>query len=675
MGWSGLERNKLDYILTDLLPVEISELFSFSQLYTFLLKKENQKILDALIQEIKQNKAQSSSRMFENGWSTKPLKYKILKGTDTMREMSVIQPFSALNLFLFIECYQKEILNYFEKHHDYSIRYHKKSTDLYYKAKSGRVTQYFQDQSFRAGRGAIQQAGNYFKIGPFESINSFADSRVWRMCNFKYKYYAKLDYKACFDSIYTHAFTWIIERNVVDAKDAVNSHLLVTIDRILQNINGRSSNGIVVGPEFSRMMAEVLLQHIDNLISVSLSKENIIYNVDYVAFRYVDDIFLFANQPQVLEQILSKYKMIGERYLLRLNELKLTKGSTPCLPKEWLEKTRQLSDIIGNFFYQGKKSDYDKLPEDEQFIVKTEFISVDRIKDEIAVLVKEHSEDRRTIVSFLLSTLLNNISKKKNGYTLFGKQRLGKALLLIDMALYVYAFYPSFDQARKIISIIAYMNSEIDFKGDDKAHTKLSRTINRYSFVFGSGNIFDLCDWFPFFYEYNIVLDTKTENHLIKAAEECNDPIIWANLLLYSQYYQPFFNELSKKVENIVERQILRISDKEPMMQVEFWYILIFHNCPYISTTLRQKMSDIINDIKTKAGGGKGKKLFPSAVTTQLICDFLEQCSPSGNKPEESLFNWKGIKNFADQITYRTYQRTIFKRYRKNTYGLYASLD
>ena len=45
------------------------------------------------------------------------------------------------------------------------------------------------------------------------------------------------------------------------------------------------------------------------------------------------------------------------------------------------------------------------------------------------------------------------------------------------------------------------------------------------------------------------------------------------------------------------------------------------------------------------------------------------------NKPEESLFNWKGIKNFADQITYRTYQRTVFKRYRKNTYGLYASLD
>lgn len=38
MGWSGLERNKLDYILTDLLPVEISELFSFSQLYTWSIQ-------------------------------------------------------------------------------------------------------------------------------------------------------------------------------------------------------------------------------------------------------------------------------------------------------------------------------------------------------------------------------------------------------------------------------------------------------------------------------------------------------------------------------------------------------------------------------------------------------------------------------------------------------------
>lgn len=43
MGWNGLERNRLDYILTDLLPVELSELFSFSQFYSFLLQKKSTK--------------------------------------------------------------------------------------------------------------------------------------------------------------------------------------------------------------------------------------------------------------------------------------------------------------------------------------------------------------------------------------------------------------------------------------------------------------------------------------------------------------------------------------------------------------------------------------------------------------------------------------------------------
>ena len=673
MGWKGLERNKLDYILTDLLPVEISELFSFSQFYNFLLEKGKQKELNNLISTMRKNKAEGK-QMFVSNWSTRPLKYRILKGNGTMREMSVIQPFSAINLYLFIECCQKEILNYFEKNHIFSIRYHRKCTDLYYKARFGKSIQYFHSQEQHSGKRVIQQTANYYRIFPFESINSFTGSRAWRMCNFKYKYYAKLDYKACFDSIYTRAFSWIIERNVNDAKDANNSNLFITIDRILQNINGRSSNGIVVGPEFSRMIAEILLQHIDNETLMSLKKEGVTYNKNYVVFRYVDDIFIFAEQPQILEDIISKYRTIGEKYLLRINDLKLVKGTTPCLPKEWLEKTRQLSDIIGNFFFQGKKAEYDSLPEGKKFLVKTEFIFVDKIKDDVAALIKQNADDGRTIVSFLLSTLLNYISKKKNGYMLFGEQKsaLNRAMLLLDMALYIYAYYPSFDQTRKIISIITYMDKEINFKSDEKAKDRLRKVISRYNFIFRSGNIFDLCDWFPFLLKYGISLDSKTENALIHEAEEGNNPIIWANLLLYSQYYKPFFDELLKKVETITEKQISKITDKQPMMQVEFWYVLIFHNCPYISYPLRNSINGIISKLKPSSSSQN----TPSEKVVKLIFDFLEQVSPeSGNKPKESLFDWNGISNFGSQVTYRTYQRTIFKRYRKNTYWLHTSLD
>ena len=672
MGWNGLERNKLDYILTDLLPVETSGLFSYYQFYKFLLKKDNQKILEEMIEQIKESRANNEA-MFKNGWSTKPLKYRVLKGSTTKREMSIIQPLSVINLFLFIECYQKDILNYLKKHHEYSIRYYKKNTSLYYKSTSKRVIQYFQKSACRSARESIQQFGNYFKITPFESINSFAESRIWRISNFKYKYYAKLDYKACFDSIYTHAFTWAIERNVVDAKGATNSNLFIALDRVLQNINGKSSNGIVVGPEFSRMVAEVLLQHIDSEIYIALSKEGILYDNDYVAFRYVDDIFLFANQPNVLEKIIGEYKIIGEHYLLRLNELKIEQGNTPYLPKAWLGKTRQLSDKIANFFYQGKKNDFDNLPDEEKFLVKTEFFSIDRIKDEIAIIIKNYPDDKRTIVSFLLSTLLNNIGKKKDGYMLFSKKGSKKSLLLIDLALYIYAFFPSFEQTRKIISIISYMNSEISFKEDESNREKLSSLINRYAFVFRSGNLFDLCDWFPFLYEYKIQLDTITEAYLIKAAEECNNPIIWGNVLIYTQYYKSFSDEVCAKLEKIIEKQLLKISDTQEELQVEFWYILIFHNCPYISVALRDKMSQKINDMKQRISGKERDK--PSKKATIIICEFLEQQSANGQKPKESFFNWSGSTNFGNQVTYRTYQRTFFKKYGKNKYGLYASLN
>ncbi len=671
MGWKGLERNKLDYLLTDMLPVEVSELFSFSQFYSFLLNKSNQKRLNSVVELIKKNKAEALKKLFDQGWGTKPLKYNILKGSNSYREMSVINPMSALNVFLFIEVYQKEILDYFEKEHCFSIRYHKKNTALYYKTKNGKYTDYFQKQINTVNRNFIQQTGSYYKISPFESINSFAGSRLWRMCNFKYKMCAKVDYKSCFDSIYTHSYAWIIERNIIDSKDAKNSHLFLTIDRILQNINGRSSNGIIVGPEFSRMIAEILLQRIDVEVMTSLSNQGLIYNQHYIAFRYVDDIFLFADEQNTVDAFIQTLRQCANKYLLHLNELKLTTDKTPWLPKEWLDKVRVLSDTISNWFYQGKKSEFDKLEEDKRFLVKSEYASIDRLKDEIAVLIKNHNDDKRTVVSFLLSTLLNNISKKKDGYTLFGKNQSGRAFLLIDMALYIYAFYPSFDQTRKIISIISYIDKELNFKSDINTKKKLKNTLERYSFIFQSGNLPDLCDWLPLLVEYEIYFDTDTEKYWMETAKKENNPIILANLLLYTKYNERLFDAFLREIDDILVDQIDKISIKEALMHEEFWYVLVFHNCPYISIPTKDLIKKLISDVKAFGG----TTIDPSREMKNLLCEFLEVESSLGNKPDNSFFNWKGTRDFGNIVTYRTYQRTVFKKYRKNTHALYASLD
>ena len=143
MGWKGIERNKVDFILTDLLPVEISELFSFSQFYLFLMEKKQREVIEQIINTLRIHKSKGDKVMLEHGWGAQPLKFNILKTKKTLREMSIVHPFSAINLFLFMECYQKDLLNYFENNHYFSIRYHKKNTDLYYKSKSKQATNYF----------------------------------------------------------------------------------------------------------------------------------------------------------------------------------------------------------------------------------------------------------------------------------------------------------------------------------------------------------------------------------------------------------------------------------------------------------------------------------------------------------------------------------------------------
>ena len=216
------------------------------------------------------------------------------------------------------------------------------------------------------------------------------------------------------------------------------------------------------------------------------------------------------------------------------------------------------------------------------------------------------------------------------------------------------------------------MDDEIDFRNDIDGTKRLKDVINRYAFIFQRGNIFDLCDWLPFFNEYNISLIVEAENALIEKADIAGDPIIWANILLYSKYYEPFSVEIQSKICKVIESQISKISSNDVMLHKEFWYILIFHNCPHIPVALRNTMDAIVNTLSVAATASANN---PSSTAIKLVCDYLLRQSPNGNKPTESFFNWNNIMGIGAQITYRTYQRTIFKQYRRSKHGLYASID
>lgn len=658
---NNIERNKIDYLLTDIMPVEISELFSYGKFYEFLL--ENQRELDSIVDDIMKTKSQGEKLPFNGGaWASTPLKYNILKGVDGSREINLTQPISALNIYFFIECYQKEILSFLENNSYFSLRYHRKNNDLFYKRRTNRLTEYFAKTSRKIDKSVLQQTGAYFKIHKYNSVSSFTNSRLWQQCNFKYKYFAKVDYKSCFDSIYTHAYKWIIERNTIDSKEAKNSNLFIVIDRILQNINGKSSNGVIVGPEFSRMVAEILLQHIDKEILQTLQSKGLVVSKDFRIFRYVDDIYIFANTPIVIDTVIKTIELTAQKYLLHLNEFKYYTTETPVVLNNWIEKTRVFADKISDLFF--KKRELHEKKEELDYLVKNGYISLDRLKNEFSLLMTEFPKDRRFIVSYILSTLLNNISNKKDGYKLFDKDKTGRAYIFLELALFAYSFCPCFDHTQKILSMIVYFDDELKFKNEDKNHKKLLALIRRYSFIFEQANLNDICNWFVFFYEYKISLLRHSEDIIFEKIVDENNPILWANYLIYSQYSNSYNAFVLTELEKVVDINITQMIPFEPLLQKEFWYVLIYCNCPYLSQSLKAKLQNKVGELQRSGTA-------PSDRANNLIYEFL-------NKNQSNLFFYWGYYRFntCKQLTYRTYQRTLFKQYKnRKSIELYGSLD
>lgn len=105
------------------------------------------------------------------------------------------------------------------------------------------------------------------------------------------------------------------------------------------------------------------------------------------------------------------------------------------------------------------------------------------------------------------------------------------------------------------------------------------------------------------------------------------------------------------------------------MLNREFWYVLIFHNCPYLSNEVQDIIDKIIQKLQPFS-----LKTNPSDKAIYIIYNFLQIKNSQGTKPNESFFNWSGEKDIGSKITYRTYQRTVFKKYNKKS-GFYTSID
>lgn len=664
MKKSNLRRDPLDYLLTDTTPVEVSEVFTYTYLYNYLHK--NQKQLGDILANIRDDEVntfrsivpfdrQNTQPRVQRKWLSDPLTFHIVKADGhSKRKMSIPQPLAALNMYFFIHLYQRDILNLLERP-VFSVRYHSRNSDLVYRSKSRTALIDYQYKRNKRSKKIIEQTGRFFDVGPFVQAIEVGRSEKWRQANIKFKLFCKLDFKRCFDSVYTHSFKWIATRDVVDSKSFHNSSLFAVIDRVLQNINGASSNGVLVGPEFSRMIVEILLQQIDDEVAASLRMQGIRQGNDFEIIRFVDDIFIFTNDEITQEKITKTIEDKARRYLLEINQLKVEKQPTPYFRGSWIDDVNQYKDKIQTHIRPNKVV---AQTEGEEFQIQCDNNDLKQLGGQFEYLLSKYKDNTTTITNFAMSVLMNSMSSKSSKYRFFKTPTHRAIPAFIEYIFFVYSHSINFKNTQKLISILHYCHNEVNLKQSKV----LQRVVHKYEKKISEAGYSDYINLLIALDELDVQFSPEIEGKVLADIKDADDPIALATFWSYCKYNQRYMDKVSSEINKILGEKFRAIQQVGDELQYrEFWYILIFNKCPYIHPDIQQRYGSMLRKMVREATP------HTSDQTIKLLAEFmLDKNEPNGFVS----WNVKGAR-MLEEITYRTHNKTVFQH---SASGIVASL-
>ena len=166
----------------------------------------------------------------------------------------------------------------------------------------------------------------FFSYKQYTNIYKFYEDYRYQRAEKKFSHLLKMDVQNCFDSIYTHSIAWAISGGVDIYKDTFEGKCDGSIgalwDKMMQEMNYNETNGIVIGPECSRIFAEVMMQHVDQMVEQQLYEKGYRNKVDYECYRYVDDYFFFYNSEAVKVDAEQLFQMYLKEFKLSLSQEK-----------------------------------------------------------------------------------------------------------------------------------------------------------------------------------------------------------------------------------------------------------------------------------------------------------------------------------------------------------------
>jgi hypothetical protein len=421
-------------ILSDVLPYEIPITFSNRYFYHFLVEnnielkddiiKTDTKFIDDDLIGFKETLKILFHHKYESTedymFKKIPFAFRISHKEKDFRELALIHPINQLKLIKFYDDYKESIL-YSCSISNFSIR---KPFDVakfsFFNDKLHQLNKGDKNDFLELNGREYEDLKTFFSYKKYTNIYKFYEDYRYHRAEKKYNFLYKFDISKCFDSIYSHSISWAV-LGLDTVKENVNAskkNFSGIFDVFIQNSNYGETNGILIGPEFSRIFAEIILQRIDKNVEEEIFKLKGSKNkTDYELYRYVDDYFLFCDDDTLKEEILKIFKHELKEYKMSINNSKTIEYKKPIITEITIAKER-----INKLFSENprfsicevEKVKNEDESNDEIEILKHKFsfsFDPDNLITQYKILIKESNVDYKDVLNYSLA-LLNNIIER-----------------------------------------------------------------------------------------------------------------------------------------------------------------------------------------------------------------------------------------------------------------------
>jgi len=281
-------RDQFRVLLTEVLPYEVPLWFT------------NEYFHDECIAGCHQDPTEPLGRVLGlvSNAALVPYSYWVIRDEGGIRQLSVMHPVAQLCTADFYEKYTDLIIHFCSRS-THSLRAPHRIASRFYESTSGDATA----QGVEEEDNEKSYCSSYFLYSRYAFLYRFFESYDYHSLEKRFRHMHQLDVSMCFDSIYTHSISWAVKSKVFAKKNLRTVGFDCDFDGLMSRINYGETNGIVIGPEVSRIFAEIILQEVDVLLVRALKGKNLALGKDYDFRRFVDDYFIFASDYSDCEKI------------------------------------------------------------------------------------------------------------------------------------------------------------------------------------------------------------------------------------------------------------------------------------------------------------------------------------------------------------------------------------